>query len=111
MHYMLNLVTEADGKPCAVLIRAILPLDGLTEMEARRRRKGKELTNGPAKLCQALGVDKSLNGWNLTKGDQLWVETYKDIPAKLIMATPRIGIDYAKEKHRKARWRFIVRVR
>jgi DNA-3-methyladenine glycosylase len=111
MHYMLNLATEAEGKPCAVLIRAILPLDGLTEMEVRRRRKGKELTNGPAKLCQALGIDKSLNGRDLTSGNQLWVETYKNIPAKLIMATPRIGIDYAKEKHRNALWRFIVRIR
>ena len=108
MHYMLNLVTEAEGKPCAVLIRAILPVDGLAEMEARRKRKGPELTTGPAKLCQAMGIDKSLNGWNLTAGDQLWVEDYRNIPAKMITATPRIGIDYAKEQHRKALWRFVV---
>jgi DNA-3-methyladenine glycosylase len=109
MHYLLNLVTEAEGKPCAVLIRAILPIAGLDEMEARRKRKGTELTNGPAKLCQALGIDKSLNGWNLTAGDQLWVEDYKNIPAKLITATPRIGIDYAREQHRQALWRFVVK--
>jgi len=78
-------------------------------MEARRKRKGSELTNGPAKLCQALGIDKSLNGWNLTAGDQLWVEDYKNIPAKLISATPRIGIDYATEQHRQALWRFVVK--
>jgi len=112
MHYLLNMVTEAEGKPCAVLIRAILPVAGIEEMEARRRRrKGSELTNGPAKLCQALGIDKALNGWNLTAGDELWVEDYKKIPAKRISATPRIGIDYAQEQHRKALWRFVVNSR
>jgi DNA-3-methyladenine glycosylase len=109
MHYLLNMVTETEGKPCAVLIRAILPIDGLEEMEARRKRKSPELTNGPAKLCQALGIDKSLNGWNLTAGDELWVEDYKNISAKFITATPRIGIDYAKEQHRQALWRFVVK--
>jgi DNA-3-methyladenine glycosylase len=109
MHYLLNMVTEAEDRPCAVLIRAILPFDGLEEMEARRKRKGSELTNGPAKLCQALAIDKSFNGWNLTTGDELWVEDYKKIPAKLITATPRIGIDYAREEHRKALWRFVVK--
>jgi len=109
MHYLLNIVTEAEGNPCAVLIRAILPVDGLEEIEARRKRKGPELTNGPAKLCQALGIDKSLNGWDLTAGCQLWVEDYKKISTKLITATSRIGIGYAKEKHRNALWRFIVK--
>jgi DNA-3-methyladenine glycosylase len=107
MHYMLNLVTEAKGRPCAVLIRAVVPLDGIEEMEARRKRKGAELTNGPAKLCQALSIDKSLNGWDLNRGNELWVEDYKKIPAKSIIATPRIGIDYAKKEHRDAPWRFL----
>lgn len=108
MHYLLNMVTEAEGNPCAVLIRAILPVEGLEEMEARRTRKGRELTNGPAKLCQALGIDKSFNGWDLTAGNELWVEEYKKIPTKIITATPRIGIDYATEKHRNALWRFVI---
>ena len=107
MHYMPNLVTEAKGRPCAVLIRAVVPLAGIEEMEARRRRKGAELTNGPAKLCQAFSIDKALNGWDLTCGKELWVEDYKKIPAESIIATPRIGIDYAKDEHRDALWRFI----
>jgi DNA-3-methyladenine glycosylase len=111
MHYLLNIVTETEGWPCAVLIRAISPVDGLKEMEARRKRKGNELTNGPAKLCQALGIDKSFNGWDLTAGTELWVEDYKKITAKLITATPRIGIDYAKEEHRQALWRFIFKTK
>jgi DNA-3-methyladenine glycosylase len=108
MHYMLNLVTQEEGNPCAVLVRAILPLTGEKEMEFRRKRSGVQLANGPAKLCQALKIDKSLNGWDMTLGSKLWVENYKSIPAKSILATPRIGINYAKEVHRKALWRFLV---
>jgi DNA-3-methyladenine glycosylase len=109
MHYMLNLVTEEEDNPCAVLIRAIEPITGVEEMESRRKRKGAHLTNGPAKLCQALSIDKSLNGWDLTCGSKLWVEDYKKITAKSIIATPRIGIDYAHKKDREALWRFLVR--
>ena len=109
MHYMLNLVTEAEGNPCAVLVRAIVPVIGVKEMEACRKRKGSELTNGPAKICQALNIDKSLNGWDLTLGSKLWVENYKKIPAKSILTTPRIGINYAKDEHREALWRFLVK--
>jgi DNA-3-methyladenine glycosylase len=109
MHYMLNLVTEAKDNPCAVLIRAVVPLAGIEEMEVRRKRKGAGLTNGPAKLCQALSIDKSLNGWDLTCCKELWVEDYKKIPAESIIATPRIGIDYAKDEHRDALWRFLYR--
>ncbi len=108
MHYMLNLVTEAKDNPCAVLIRSILPLTGIEAMEVRRKRKGAELTNGPAKLCQALSIDKSLNGWDLTRGKELWVADYKKIPAKSIITTPRIGIDYASKEHREAPWRFLL---
>ena len=109
MHYMLNLVTEDEGNPCAVLIRAVRPLTGITEMEFRRKKQGAELTNGPAKLCQAFGIDKSLNGWDLTCGKELWVENYKNIADKSILTTPRIGIDYAKKEHREALWRYLVK--
>jgi DNA-3-methyladenine glycosylase len=108
MHYMLNLVTESEGNPCAVLLRGILPIAGIEEMQARRKKKGTELVNGPAKLCQALCIDKSLNGWDLTLGKELWVENYKTIPARSVVTTPRIGIDYAKTEHREAQWRFVV---
>jgi DNA-3-methyladenine glycosylase len=110
MHYMLNLVTEKEGNPCAVLIRAVLPLAGIEEMEARRGKKGRELTNGPAKLCQAFGIDKSFNNWDVTGDRELWVEDYKTIRAKTITATPRVGIDYASKEHREALWRFVVKI-
>ncbi|MFZ2397773.1 MAG: DNA-3-methyladenine glycosylase [Smithella sp.] len=109
MHYMLNLVTEAAENPCAVLIRAVVPLAGIEQMEDHRKRKGADLTNGPAKLCQAFSIDKALNGWDLTRGEELWVEDYKIISAKSIITTPRIGIDYSKKKDRDALWRFLVK--
>jgi len=109
MHYMLNLVTEHEGNPCAVLIRAIEPLGGIGAMELRRKIKGAKLADGPAKLCQALDIDKSLNGWDVTKGAKLWVEDYKTISAKSILTAPRVGINYAKEEHRNAPWRFLIK--
>jgi DNA-3-methyladenine glycosylase len=109
MHHLINIVTGAEGQPEAVLLRALLPLTGLAEMERRRKKKGAELTNGPGKLCQALGIDKSFYGWDLTLGRELWLEDYKTIPSGSIVATPRIGIDYAAKIHREALWRFLVK--
>ncbi len=109
MHYLLNVVTETPGNPCAVLLRAIEPISGLNEMQAMRKRHGKELTNGPAKLCQAMAIDKSMNGWNLTKGVQLWVEHYQNVSPDMISSTPRIGINYARQEDREALWRFLLK--
>jgi DNA-3-methyladenine glycosylase len=109
MHYLLNLVTEEEDNPCAVLLRSIEPLSGLEEMQARRKRHGKELTNGPAKLCQALNIDKSFNGWDVTRGDKLWVENHQHDRPLTVLSTPRIGIAYARKKDREARWRFILK--
>jgi DNA-3-methyladenine glycosylase len=108
MHFMLNIVTEQEGKPCAVLIRAIKPLTGRVQMEALRRKKGKDLSNGPAKLCQALAIDSSLNGWDVTKGELLWLESHRKVMADSIKSGSRIGIDYAARKDRKAPLRFWV---
>jgi DNA-3-methyladenine glycosylase len=108
MHYMLNIVTEEEECPCAILIRAIVPLDGIEHMQRYRGRIGKNLTNGPAKLCRALAIDKSLNGWDLTAGEKLWVEDRPTIPARYIQKGPRIGIDYAKPADRRAARRFWI---
>jgi len=108
MHYMLNVVTEAEDKPCAVLIRAIMPVEGRADMENRRKRSGKNLTDGPAKVCQAMGINKSLNGWDLTRGESLGIEEYQIISSERIHQTPRIGINYAAQKDKDALWRFQV---
>ena len=97
MHWCLNAVTEAEGFPAAVLIRALEPLDGLEMM--RRRRGGvsdRRLCSGPAKLCEALGVTGRLDGVSLQRGPLRIVRE----PARQrfpVVATPRIGISRAAE--------------
>jgi DNA-3-methyladenine glycosylase len=108
MHYLLNVVTEEEENPCAILIRAIVPLDGIEYMQLNRGRSGKDLSDGPAKLCQALAIDKSLNGWDLTAGKKLWMEDRPSIPGRFIKRGPRIGIDYAKPADRRAARRFWI---
>ena len=80
----------------------------LVQMEALRRKNGKDLTNGPAKLCQAMVIDKSLNGWDVTQGQLLWLESPRGIMANIIKSGSRIGIDYAARKDREAPLRFWV---
>ncbi len=111
MYHCLNLVTEPEGEPAAVLIRGLEPIDALEQMA--RLRYGlspQELTtaqrknwmNGPGKLCKALSLDKSLNGVDLL-GDTLYVlPGTQDGP---IHSGPRIGIDYAGEDAQLP-WRF-----
>ncbi len=108
MHFMLNIVTEQEGNPCAVLIRAMQPITGLAQMEALRGKKGKDVSNGPAKLCQALAIDKSLNGWDVTGGKRLWFESHPKVVVESIKTGSRIGIDYAAPEHREAPWRFWI---
>jgi DNA-3-methyladenine glycosylase len=108
MHYMLNLVTETAGRPGAVLIRALVPLEGESRMIARRRIQGKQLTNGPAKLCQAMDIDNSLSGWDLTRGRRLWLELHHLLAPEDICSGPRVGIAYASAADREACLRFWI---
>ncbi|MBN1991814.1 MAG: DNA-3-methyladenine glycosylase [Anaerolineae bacterium] len=109
MHYMLNVVTEPLDFPAAVLIRAIEPTAGVAVMQANRRghpANAPNLTNGPAKLCQALAIDKTLNNWDMTLGQKLWLEFTAPIPEARIATGSRIGIDYAQPQDQIAPWRF-----
>jgi DNA-3-methyladenine glycosylase len=104
MHHCLNLVTEKKGYPAAVLIRALEPVEGTELMRRRRkRRKLKELTSGPAKLCQALGVDRKLNGSDICS-DVIFVEDRGEASGKIESST-RIGIKEVREK----KWRYFVK--
>lgn len=111
MYYMLNLVTESADFPAAVLIRAIEPQEGIELMQSNRRLASPDprLTNGPGKLCQALAIDKRLHGWDVTAGQQLWLEPAPALPDSAIVAGPRIGIDYAHPTDRDAPWRLWVK--
>lgn len=92
MHNLFNVVTGPRDLPHAVLIRALLPDCGLETMLQRRDHK-KQLVSGPGALCQALGITRAHNATSLLKGP-IWVEERNYTP-KEIIATPRIGIDYA----------------
>src|SRR5512135_2758607 len=76
MHWMLNVVSEREDFPAAVLIRALEPREGIDLMQAARGpRPIGDLTNGPAKLCQALRIDRGMNGVDLTDArGELWIE-------------------------------------
>jgi len=112
MHFLLNIVAEQKGHAAAVLIRAIEPREGIETMQKLRGggKVGKLLTGGPARLTQALAIDKSLNGTNLMDSDVLWVEENEATIADTDIACgPRIGIGYAAEPDLLAPWRFWVR--
>jgi DNA-3-methyladenine glycosylase len=95
MHWCLNAVTEREGVPAAVLIRALEPLDGLPTMRRRRHgRADRELCSGPAKLCQALGVTGREDGLPLTRG-RLRIVRQGSRHRYAIIVTPRIGISRA----------------
>ena len=95
MHWCLNAVTEREGFPAAVLIRALEPLEGVPIMRRRRRRNAApDLCSGPAKLCQALGVSGNMDGMPLT-GGRLRIERNRARQRYAIIATPRVGIRHA----------------
>jgi DNA-3-methyladenine glycosylase len=107
MHHCLNVVTEAEGFPAAVLIRAVAPVEGLALMAARRRLADpRQLTNGPGKLCQAFAIDRRLNGIDLC-GDALFIVDRGERPAEVV-ATTRVGVEYAGPWKDKP-WRFYIR--
>jgi len=109
MHWMLNIVTEAEGMPAAVLIRAALPVEGLEVMQARRGRADSpaRLVNGPGKLAQAFGIDSALNGSDLcTRGAELFVEKAPLAPESAVRVGPRVGLNNTPEPWKSLPWRF-----
>jgi DNA-3-methyladenine glycosylase len=106
-YFCLNAVTEEEGYPAAVLIRAVEPLDHVEVMRRLRKNPDREtnIASGPGKLCMAMAIDKTLNGKDLT-GNALWIEDRK-LDVGRIVATPRIGVDYAGEYKDKP-WRFLI---
>jgi DNA-3-methyladenine glycosylase len=108
MHYLTNLVTEAEGSPAAVLVRALEPLDGIDLMRRRRTRTGEtmadaDLCRGPGNLSRALGITLDQN-WLDLQGDELYVEN-RGRRRQDVVWTPRIGIAVGTEQL----WRCHVR--
>jgi len=111
MHYCMNVVTRGVGIPEAVLLRAVMPLEGIDAMRSRRRVDAKvrdeRLARGPGNLCRAFAIDRVLNGADLTDS-ALTIHAGRRFGAREVASTPRIGIDYAGEYVAKP-WRFVVR--
>jgi DNA-3-methyladenine glycosylase len=95
-HWCMNLVTEPEGVPEAVLIRAAEPLEGIDVMRERRGRESlRDLCSGPGKLCRAFGVDGSYSGRDAMRGP-LRLEDW-GFPAPEVVVTTRIGISQGRE--------------
>lgn len=106
-HWMLNAVTEQEGFPAAVLIRAIQPIEGVEIMS--ERRQGRD-TFGPGKLCQAMAITKSENGADLTEAASgLWIEAGTKVPNKSVTIGARVGLNNTPEPWLSKPWRFLVK--
>lgn len=107
MYNQFNVVTNVADKPHAVLVRAVEPFEGIDLMRERRpHQSDHNLTNGPGKLCVALGIDRKLDAVDLT-GNRVWIEAAKPVSRSKVQTGPRIGIDYAEEWIDKP-WRFWI---
>lgn len=97
-YYCLNIVTETEDYPSAVLIRALEPLEGIEIMKQNRKTDNIiNLTSGPGKLCQAFEITKKIDSTSaISENSRLYIEDREiKIPANQIVKAERIGIDYA----------------
>ena len=125
MHYCLNFVTEPEGEPSAVLIRAVEPVHGIdtirklrfgTDLSAKMTAyQRKNFMNGPGKVCKGLSLSTNQNATNLTENKLFVCDSPVDIALPCpplpereeIIATPRIGVDYAGAD-KELPWRFLL---
>jgi DNA-3-methyladenine glycosylase len=110
MHHCFNIVTRSEGHPAAVLVRALEPLEGVEDMRALRGgRPDLPLTSGPARLCQALAIDRRFDGTDLcASGALLFLEQDTSIPDGAVATGPRVGVR-GDEVAITVPWRFYIR--
>jgi DNA-3-methyladenine glycosylase len=110
MHWMLNFVAEGEGFPAAVLLRGLWPVEGILEMQHRRPVPSiEELGNGPAKLCQAFGIDRAWNGHDLcSPSSLLFIEEAEVIADSAVTSGPRVGLNNVPEPWKSKPWRFRI---
>ncbi len=113
MHYCFNVVTERAGVPAAVLVRALEPAEGLAIMRSRRARPDhapadRDLCRGPARLCQALAIDRTFSGYDMLQaGSRLFIEHGRRIPDERVRVSSRIGVT-GDEVARSVEWRWLI---
>jgi DNA-3-methyladenine glycosylase len=111
MHWLLNVVTDGEDIPAAVLIRAIMPVEGESLMAEHRPFHALKAgwTNGPAKLTQALKIDGTFNRVDLCSADSdLWLEYGEPILEDAVERTARVGLNAVPEPWRLIPWRFVA---
>jgi DNA-3-methyladenine glycosylase len=107
-HWLLNVVSEVEDFPAAVLIRALEPQEGLDLMRQHRPVSNPiDLCRGPAKLTQALRIDQALNGVDLcNRRGELWIEPGVPAPARSVKRGPRVGLGATPEPWLSKPWRY-----
>ena len=110
-HWLLNAVTDQEGTPAAVLIRAIRPIEGTDLMALNRPHLAQKTgwTDGPAKLTQALGITGDFNKVDLSDPSSgLWIESGSTVLDRNVKQTPRVGLNSVPEPWQSIPWRFVV---
>jgi len=112
LYFCFNVTAGAvPGKPEAVLLRALEPVAGEEIMIKRRalaNGKVANLTNGPSRLCMAMGISKAQNNTDLT-ASSLYIKDASPVSKEDIVEAPRIGVDYAPEEWKNKPWRFYIK--
>lgn len=111
MYWQFNISTSGHDTPECILLRALEPVQGLERMKQLRYNSDvRSLTNGPGKLCAAMGLDNKLYGKDLVDNNKIYLEDRGDVMNRRnIMATSRIGIDYAGSYWAQKKWRFYIK--
>jgi DNA-3-methyladenine glycosylase len=105
MHHCMNVVTGPKGTGSAVLLRAAQPLEGMDRMSVRRGTdRILDLCRGPGRLAQAFEVDRSLDGADLVRGSEIWIERDPTAVSAIVHSGPRVGIRVGTDRP----WRFWI---
>ncbi len=111
-YWMLNFVAEREGFPAAVLIRGVLPTEGIERIAKRREgRPRKQWTDGPGKICLAFSINREQNDIDLCDPEaELFIEYGENIPDSCVTIGPRVGLNNVPEPWKSIPWRFLARV-
>ena len=105
MHHCMNVVTGPKGTGSAVLLRAAQPLEGMDRMSVRRGTdRILDLCRGPGRFAQAFEVDRSLDGADLVRGSEIWIERDPTAVSAIVRSGPRVGIRVGTDRP----WRFWI---